>query len=665
MSKVRVGIDIGGTFIDFVAADSGTGRLIRTKALNEPARVVEAFRDALERIDVVPEDIELLMHGTTLVTNLIIERDGARVGLITTKGFADVLEIGWSFRNDAYDLQWTKPQPFVPRPLRLEVTERIASDGDVLTPLSEGEVRDATHELARRGVEAIVVCFINAYANDAHERRAQEIVQEVAPQIPCIASTEADARIGEFERVSTAVLSAYALPRVARYIEQIVDWLPANVTAYFMQAEGGVAPASYVKRNPVSLVASGPTAGVLATCYIGQLTGELDVISFDVGGTSSDVCLIRNGRPGLKDIVEVQDGVPIRRQYVDVVSVGAGGGSVAWIDSGGALRVGPDSVGADPGPACYGRGGVQPTVTDANVVIGIIDAAGFMEGRLAGSSSAARDALVALGNQLGMTAEEAALGVYRIANASMAQAIRTITVQKGIDPRTFTLVAFGGAGGQHAVEVAREMRIPRVIFPPHPSTFSALGLLASDLQATTGRSVVCKLEAMSAEAARVHFEQLEQTVKAMLAHELHGNGMRSERFADLRYLGQVHTIHIPVERWEPRVITKDFEDSHETLFGTRLGDPIEVVNLGLTGVVPLARPDLALPAATSAAKLGPLRRAHLETEADLVPVYARSSLENGVTLTTPCLVEEGDSVIYLGSGTTATVDAIGDIICEV
>jgi N-methylhydantoinase A len=665
MTPVRVGIDIGGTFIDFVSADAATGRVTRTKVLNEKTRVVDAFREALARIDVVPTDIELLMHGTTLVTNLIIERDGARVGLITTSGFRDVLEIGWSFRNDAYDLQWSKPKPFVERPMRLEVSERTATDGEIITPVKMSEVRAAALELERMGAEAIVICFINSFANATNEREAREIVEATVPNIPCIASSESDARIGEFERVSTTVLSAYAIPRVAQYVDQILQWLPPSVAALFMQAEGGVAPASYVKRNPISLVASGPTAGVLATCYIGRLTAQPNLISFDVGGTSSDVCLIRDGQPGLKDIVEVQDGVPIRRQYVDVVSVGAGGGSVAWLDNGGALRVGPDSVGANPGPACYGRGGALPTVTDANVVLGVIDATGFMDGRLAGSQQAAEDALGRLGETMGLTAEQAALGVYRIANASMAQAIRRITVQKGIDPRSFTLVAFGGAGGQHAIEVAREMRIPRVIFPPHPSTFSALGLLTSDLQATSSRSVVRMLDALDADGVDGEFRQLEEVVQSMLSQGVEKNGMRRQRFADLRYLGQVHTIHVPLEGWNPKAITADFEDMHESLFGTRLGDPVEVVNLGLTGVIPLERPDLALLPVEQRQELRPARMCRLATEEVAVPVFERSALAEGTTVPAPALIEEGDSVIYLASGVSAVVDAFGDVVCEV
>lgn len=664
MSAFRLGIDIGGTFIDFVAT-SASGEVIRTKALNDPARLVETIQEALGRINLTPRDLELLLHGTTLVTNLIIERDGAKVGLITTRGFRDVLEIGWSFRNDAYDLQWTKPQPFVPRPLRLEVDERVDASGEVVTPLDEEQVRGAARELAAQGVQAIVVSFLHSYANSTHERTAQRLVEETVPGIPCITSSEADARIGEFERVSTAVLSAYAMPRVGDYVDRIVDWLPTDVTAYFMQAEGGVAPAAHVKRNPISLVASGPTAGVLATCHIGKLTGELDLISFDAGGTSSDVCLIRDGQPGIKDIVEVQDGVPIRRQYVDVVSVGAGGGSIAWVDSGGALRVGPQSAGANPGPACYGRGGTEPTVTDANVVLGIIDATGFVEGRLQGQAEAATAVMAHLGEWLGLSPEQAALGVYRIANANMAQAIRRITVQKGIDPRTFTLVAFGGAGGQHAIEVAREMRIPRVIFPPHPSTFSALGLLASDLQATRTRSVVRMMADLDAETVAGEFSKLEAQVREMLEREVHGDGMRLHGFADLRYLGQVHSIHVPIEGWNPAKIETDFEDSHERLYGTRLGDPIEVVNLGLTGVIPLPRPQLSVPSGRLDSEPIVVRKTQLLTEEEPVAVVQRSSLAHGTVLRTPFLIEEGDSVIYLGSGTEAEVDAFGDIICQV
>jgi len=662
-TRYRVGIDIGGTFTDYMAYEIGSGELSRTKTLSG-GDLDATFSQAAGELGVSPANLDLLIHGTTVVTNLVLERNGAAVGLITSEGFRDVLEIGWSFREDAYDLQWTKFQALVPRDRRLEVAERVGPGGEVERPLDEEGVRQAAAALAASGVEAIAICFLHSYANPEHERAARRIVAEVAADLPCVISSEVDRRLGEYERVSTTVLSAYATPRLGEYVDGIEGWVGEGHTAYFMQSEGGVIPAGAVRRNPTSLVLSGPAAGVLATCHVGRLIGLGNLISMDVGGTSADVCIIRDGEAGLREVLEIEPGLPLRSASLDVAAVGAGGGSIAWVDRGDALRVGPTSAGAAPGPACYGRGGTEPTVTDANVVLGITNAEGLLGGRLAGDPQLARDALATLGSRLGMSGDEAALGVYRIVNATMAQAIRTLTVQRGIDPRDFALVSFGGAGGQHAVEVAREMQIPRVVFPLHPSTFSALGLLAADVQTTRTHPAIAPLEETGEAGVEPLFADLEEQTAAALGGAGEGREVLFRRFADLRYAGQVHSIRTPTPVWDPERISTDFEDLHETRYGTRLGDQLQVVNVGITARLELAKPRLAEGAAGDGEPAA-LRETFVALDRAEIPVLDRRSLGAGMELPTPCLVEEVDSVLYLPTGSAAVTDDLLNVVCEV
>ena len=647
-----------------MAYEVGSGELSRTKTLSDGEDLGATFSRAAAELGVSPASLDLLIHGTTVVTNLVLERDGAEVGLITSEGFRDVLEIGWSFREDAYDLQWTKFRALVPRDRRLEVAERVGPDGKVEGPLDENGVRRAARALVESGVEAIAICFLHAYANPAHERLARRIVGEVAPDLPCTISSEVDPRLGEYERVSTTVLSAYATPRLGEYVDGIEEWVGEGRTAYFMQSEGGVIPAQAVRNTPTALVLSGPAAGVLATCHVGRLMGLGDLISMDVGGTSADVCIVRDGEAGLREVLEIEPGVPLRSASLDVAAVGAGGGSIAWVDEGEALRVGPASAGASPGPACYGRGGAEPTVTDANVVLGITNAEGLLGGRLEGDPKLAHDALAALGARLGVTAGEAALGVYRIVNATMAQAIRTLTVQRGIDPRDFTLVAFGGAGGQHAVEVAREMQIPRVVFPLHPSTFSALGLLTADVQTTRTHPTIAPLGETGEADVEPLFADLERQTGAALGDAGDGREPLFRRFADLRYAGQVHSIRTATPVWDRERIGTDFEDLHETRYGTRLGDQLQVVNVGITARLELAKPQFGDgPAGDGEPAV--LRETLVTLDDAEIPVIDRRSLGAGTRLPTPCLVEEVDSVLYLPGGSEAVTDELLNVVCEV
>jgi len=662
---IRLGVDVGGTFTDLVVYDEMTKAVTRTKHPTVPAEPERGVVGAcgLARVDF--REVSLFMHATTLVTNLVIARSGARVGLITTRGFRDVLEIGRSYREELYNLQWEKPRHVVPRYLVREVTERVNHRGAVATPLARGEVEAAVRALVTEGVEAIAVCLFNAYANAEHERLVGEVVKEVAPQIPVCVSSEVDPRIREYERVSTTVLNAYAMPRVVGYVERL-DRAVAR-TVYYMHSGGGIMRGGDAMKFPVTLLASGPAAGVLAARFVGRLIGAPDIITADVGGTSFDVAVIRDGEPDRRDRVDVVWGIPARIESVDVRSIGAGGGSIAWVDEGGVLRVGPQSAGAVPGPACYGAGGGEPTVTDANVVLGIVDPARFLGGRLEIDPAKARRSLQPIASHFKISVEEAARGIYRIVNANMAQAIMESTVKKGIDPRDFALLAFGGGGGQHAVEIARETGIARVVIPRNPSTLSAFGLLTADLQRTATRTVMLPLVDAMVGRLRKEFTDLERTAREFLSDEDRiVTGVDVEYLLDVRYVGQSNEVAVRIEsrrRLTAAHVYERFEALHQRLYGTRMGDPAEVVNVRATvtgRVPPLVLPPQRVARATRRVE-SRARRATALSRAPL-PVFDREALPRGAVIDGPCIVEEVDSTHFITGRCVTAVDRYGNLI---
>ena len=668
MSRQRVGVDIGGTFTDLVLYDEDTGEISTTKAPTTPDAPEEGVLQAFDQAGVVTENLTYFMHGTTLVTNLILTRGGAKVGLITTKGFRDVLEIGRSYRDDLYDLQWDKTKPFVPRYLAFEVTERMDHKGNVLAAIDREEVAEVLQRLLAHDIEAIAVSLFNCYANPTHEQVIKEVIAEVAPNLPISLASEVDPRIREYQRVSTTVLNAYAMPRTEGYIERLGR--AVNTEVKYMHSGGGIIPSEVARRFPITLVASGPTAGVLAGKFIGAKVGLGEIITADVGGTSFDVAVIRNGEPDVKDEVEVAWAVPARVQSVDVNSIGAGGGSIAWIDEGGALRVGPQSAGAAPGPACYDRGGTEPTVTDANLVLGILSTGNFLGGRLKLSEQNARNAIQPIADRFSISVEEAALGIYRIVNASMAQLISEATVKKGIDPRDFTLVPFGGAGCQHAVEVAREAGIPSILVPPHPSTFSAFGLLTADLKNTASQTVMLPLESRAIRGLRSVFKGLEMEARQFLkGEERNITGSQVEYILDIRYVGQNNEVAVTVDGAaapSKGAIYEEFERVHKVLNGTQLGDPAEIVNARVTATGSVS--PLDLPARTGGRTTKkPVAGSHRKVSVynDEIPVYYRGDLVYGMTIREPCIIEEDDSTLFILEGCTATIDQLGNIRVQV
>jgi N-methylhydantoinase A len=658
----RVGVDIGGTFTDLVVLDEETGELQRIKTLTTPRAPEDGFLKAVADGQIRLDEVSHFLHGTTLVTNLIIERSGAKLGLITTEGFRDVLEIQRSYRDDLYNLQWDKPKALAPRRLRLTIDERIGADGAVLRGVDQDQAREVVQRLLDEGVEAIAVCFLNSYANPINEQAVGRIVQEMAPRVALSLSSEVDPRIREYERVSTTVLNAYSMPRMHLYMSRLERALKRNEGIKYMHSGGGVIPGAVAERFPIQLLYSGPAAGVLAGRFLASTLGIPNLCTIDMGGTSLDACLIRDGEPDSRDTIEVEWGIPARTQSIDIHSIGAGGGSIVWFDAGGALRIGPESAGSDPGPACYGRGGVRPTVTDANLILGILNPAGLLGGKLRLDRPLAAAALTPIAEKFGISLEKAAEGIYRVVTANLAEAIRDVTVKRGTDPRDFTLVAFGGAGGQHAAAVAREMEMKGVIFPRNASTFSAFGLLTADLKNSLAKSLMIPLRGASEESIEADFRKLESSARLFLDKGETGlERVYADRWADVRYVGQSHEVAVPVSPHgiDLDAVYTDFERLHARLYGTKLGDAAEIVHIRVTITGQVTRLK-AKPFHPSEIRTTPTGERQTGFSDAPSPIYWRDGLPPGWRHEGACLIEEVDSVIYIPDG-VVEIDDYGSV----
>lgn len=653
---MKVGCDVGGTFTDLVALDD-EGGLRLGKALNSGTGPAVGVLDALAAGGARPEAVTEFSHGTTTVTNLLLERTGAAVGLLCTRGFRDILEIQLSFRERTFAARYRKEPALVPRHRRLEIGGRIERDGSESEPLDLDDVAALCRTLVADGVECLAVSLYNAYANPAHERAVAEVWRSVADGRPVTYATDVDPRMGEYERASTATLNASAVPAMRAYVTELRDAIAAPTL--FMHSAGGVVTPPDAAEHPIQLALSGPAAGVLAARQVARELEIADAITLDMGGTSCDVCLIRDGELRERDSFEVAFGVPARQRSVDISTVGAGGGSIGWRDAGGALQVGPRSAGALPGPACYGRGGAEPTVTDANLLLGILGGAGLLGGRLALVADAAESALDQLGTQFDSDAIGLARAMYAAVNANMAQAVRQVTVRHGIDPRSCALIAFGGAGPQHAAGVAAELGMQTVVVPAHCSVLSAVGLLTADVRVSETRALLAGVESLDTPEVEATFVELASEAAARLA----GTDVPSlveERWVGLRYADQWHEIALPVAG-SPETLAERFEVEHERRFGTRLADPIQVVDCWLTLVG--TRPGMDIggtpetgsePAATSH-RLLPLYDAE-------VPVLSRAALDSAGTVG-PLLVEEQSTVTVVPPGVRACVRA-GHLVLE-
>ncbi len=663
----RIGIDIGGTFTDLVLYDGDKNVISSAKTLSTPEAPERAVRQLLADVGIGEDESFQLMHGTTLVTNLIVERSGAKVGLVTTRGFRDVLESMRADRQQLYDLQWDKPKPFIPRYLRVEVNERLDHRGNVLIGLHDEDVRNSVRYLLGHDVEAVAVCLLHSYANPVHERQIANIIEEMAPELPVTISCEVNPEIREYERTSTTVLNSYALPKTKAYVTRLEQAFSRKAVIRYMHSGGGLVSAEVARSMPIHLAFSGPAAGVRAATWVCQRAGISDIVTVDMGGTSFDVCLVQDGVPETTGELEVEWEIPIRARALNINSIGAGGGSIAWIDAGSALRVGPRSARSNPGPACYNRGGTEPTVTDANMVLGLLNPAGFSGSRLVLDADKSTLALQSLAEHFDQPVGEVAKGIYSIVNANMAQAIREITIEKGIDPRDFTVVSFGGAGGQHAVEVAREVGARRVTFPALPGTFSALGLLAADMRYSRSKSMVARLLDVPMGQLSEELATLEQQGLSLLASEYGmADRISVECSADLRYVLQSHEINVDLD---PDDLTHEriyaaFEAMHERLYGTRLGDPLEIISLHVTVSGRVPRPSLPEEEPGPRALPEPVRHTRVAFFDEPIAVFAREAMRAGMAITRPALIEEPDSVLYVPDNCSGQVDRYGNITVE-
>ena len=686
----RAAIDIGGTFTDLVFWDDAARRTVVHKlpsTPDDPARAgIDGLTGLLERAELPPDQLDFLVHGTTVATNILLEKNGARVGMLTTKGFRDVLHIGRKNRPYNFSHAQTiarQSQPLVQRRHRLPVTERIAApDGAIETPLDEDEVRAAARRLREEGVDAIAVCCLMAFLNPVHERRIKEIVREECPDAYLSVSHEVTPLYREYERFSTTALNAYVGPRTARYLERFAQQIEAagiDADLNLMTSGGGIAPASSTRDRPVSLLLSGPVGALIAGIEAGRQVGHPSVITLDVGGTSADIGVAPDGRLRMKHLLDTKIGdYDAMMPMVDIDTIGAGGGSIAWIDDGGLFRVGPQSAGARPGPACYGHGGSEPTVTDAMCTLGWFRPQALEESGLtlqpALAQAAIRDRIA---EPLGLGVDEAAAGIYRIAVNNMVEAIRVNSVSKGYDPRDFMLVAYGGAGAAFVAEAARELSIPTVLIPPNPGVGAAAGLLSTDTRFEHRNTLWVSLDGTDRDRIDTTYADMATRADEQLADSGFADDERELRYvAECRYVGQGYELTVDVppppadDDWLAAV-REAFHAAHETAYQRRFDDrDVMIVNAGVVAigrVPPLALPELdagdaALPAdAVLASGTASFLDGNAAAPADVRYVDRRRLLAGNV-IDGPAIVEQADTTTVIPPDMQAVVDRHGNLL---
>jgi N-methylhydantoinase A len=685
VSGVYIGVDIGGTFTDLVLAEDGSDRLHNVKTLTTPANPVEgvmtAVREALADIGRSPADVRRLVHATTLPTNLVLERQGARVAYVTTKGFGDIFQLSKQrpVGPDRFNLFYERSPPLVPRDMVVEIVQRMDHHGNVLTPLDVVAAETALAALAPKQPEAIAVCLLHSYANPVHEQEIARLIARQFPGMHVALSSEVWPEYQEYERASTTVLSAYIGPMLSTYVqalEQALAEFGVRCPLQIMQSSGGVMSAAAAARKAAYVIESGPAAGVVASAFLGGVCDFPNLISFDMGGTTAKAGVIQNGSPrithdfrvGGKTSSGARDaGEPIKVPVVDLAEVGAGGGSIARVDAGGFLQVGPRSAGAAPGPACYGFGGTQPTVTDANVVLGYLDPGYFLGGRMEIHPELSHRAIGELGAQLGLDTVTVAKGIYDLANTHMASAIRVVTLQRGIDPREYAITAFGGAGPLHVVKVAEQFDIPTVIVPLSPGVKSAFGLLVSDLAYDYVATTIMPATTADCAALDAAFARLEDHGRSDLAVEGEfGVGAEMQRSLDLRFANQALDIAIPMPN---APITQDairraearFRQLYFDLCGMRPANPCQIVNCRLRAVGMVTKPNLpTVPDGdgNAARALKPSRQAYFSEAGGFIDtaVYDRVRLLPEDVVSGPAIFEEPDSTTVCPPGYAARVD---------
>jgi len=677
---IVVAVDIGGTFTDLIGFDDAAGRFVQAKTLTTPTELVQGVIDCIRKSGLAAAAIDELIHGSTIAINTLIERKGAKTGLIVTRGTRDVYIIGRGNRPEAYNLFFHRHRPLVTRHLTREVGERLLSSGDVHVPLDRADIAEAARMLAAEGVEAVAVCFLHAYVNPQHERVAGEMIGEALPGAYLSLSHEVLREYREFERMSTTVVNAYIGPKVGGYVKSLsgsLGTLGFRGALSIMRSNGGVMTPELATRRPAAMMESGPVGGIIASAQVGKALGSPNVISFDMGGTTAKASLVRDGEPTMAPGYHVggyASGHPVMLPMIDVVEVGAGGGSIAWLDDVGALKVGPQSAGAEPGPICYRGGGTEPTITDANVVLGRLDPDNFLGGEMKLDAQGARAGIARkIAAPLQLDTVAAAVAIVDIAVSRMSLAVREVSVAKGYDPRDFALVASGGAGPLHVIAIARELHIPKVIVPLFPSHFSALGMLLADERHDFIRTCYADLASVDfAALVQIHHEMVAEARAALRHGQGHGQVQGQVHF-DLRYVGQEFTLQVPVtreqiEQGDRGGIRKAFDALYEHRYAHHSPDePVEMVNIRLAMIAKRRKP--AFPRLSERAEATPShqREVYLRDPRRPLPcpIYRRGTLAAASRIAGPALIEEHGTTTVMFEGDVCMIAPSGELIITV
>ncbi len=666
-------VDIGGTFTDLVLLDHETRELRVTKSSSSPDALADGVLACVASSGAELAEVDFFVHGTTIGLNAVLESQGVPTGLVTTRGFRDVYAIGRMDKPDMYSYVYQKPRPLVPRDLVFEVDERIDAFGQVLAPLDPAGVEAAAAALRERGVGSVAVCTLHAYANPAHELEIKRILERHLDGVSISLSHEVSGEWREYERTSTVVMNAYLQPLITAYLEDLERHLASRGfrrSLYVMQCNGGIMNTVVAKARSIQTLLSGPAGGAIGASQVARRLGHANMISLDMGGTSCDVSLVIDGEVGLTTDTEINR-LPVLVPMLLVNAIGAGGGSLAQVEYGGSLRVGPQSAGAQPGPACYGRGGREPTVTDANLVLGRISADTFADLDLQVQPDLAADAVArGVARPLGMSVEEAADGIVRLVTNHMANAVREITIGRGLSPGDFSLLAFGGAGPMHAVGIAREIGVSKVVVPPAPGTFSAWGMLFADFRQDLVRTVVRDAAGDSLREVESLFEELEAGGRTVLMRQdVLEDSHEFVRQMDLRYHGQEHTLTLPVPQGiDPGAIKDLYDEAHRRVYGYDLAEPVEIVNLRLAARGVTAQPELKpIEAAGPASRPTPYRqtRVYFNGAFCATPLYDRTELRAGHVVSGPAIVTEASSTTVVPPDARLRIDSYGLMIIDV
>lgn len=681
--KIRAASDVGGTFTDLVYCElndqTGAIESIQTeKAHTTPPDFEKGVLDTLAKADISFAEIEFFAHGSTVVINALTERKGVKTGLIMTHGFRDVLEIARGNRPDFFNLRYQKPEAFIPRYLRREITERLDYKGQVIEDLALEELSPILDDFKREGVEAIAVCLLHSYANPDHEQTLVTEIRSLWPDVAVVASHQVSREWREYERSNTAALCAYVQPIAERYLSNMEDALHGNGfdgSFYVMRSNGGIDTVKSVKEIPITVVESGPASGVLGAAALGKLLGIENIIAFDIGGTTAKCSLIDHGRVSVTSQYMIEKtplsaGYPIMTPVVDIVEIGNGGGSIAWIDDHGKMHVGPQSAGALPGPVAYGKGGSEPTTTDANLMLNRINPDYFIGGEIQADMEKVRSAFEKLGDPVDLGPQEAARGVIRIANHNMANALKLVSINRGYDPRDFTMVAFGGGGAMHATALARDLNIPKVIVPAHSAVFSAWGMLLSDLRRDYIRTSPMPLDMLQAAAIGKAISEMEDEALTSFAEEGFSNDdIYFERFLDMRYEGQEHSVRVPIASSEVGkrsvdILHRDFGDAYEREYTYRLDNHVEIVSFHLAAYAEIEKPELSHIAENKDITGAIKEKRNVDFDevgvAEAV-IYNRDKLGAGANVKGPAIIEESGSTTVIFPDQSAVVDRYGNL----